>query len=207
MPKKNTQLALLLVTAIVLGIMAGSVMADSISPVSDVSAERSNAPLRPVAGSHALGARAPDPAGQEDWTVRTYRGATGLSCYEAGQVRDGVFGRRVMGDFRAHGKEQPSGMCSDLRNVPDGVAISIHTRGSGGPTPDRSVLYGLARPEVQKITVDGPAGMSTLRPDGDGTFLRVYNGNVDFDDLKVVFHYTQGKSKVLGPSEEPVPNG
>jgi hypothetical protein len=68
-------------------------------------------------------------------------------------------------------------------------------------------LYGLARPEVQKITVDGPAGMSTLRPDGNGTFLRVYNGNVDFDDLKVVFHYTQGKSKVLGPSEEPVPNG
>jgi hypothetical protein len=45
MRKKNTQLALLLVTAIVLGITAGSVMADSISPVSDVSAERSNAPL------------------------------------------------------------------------------------------------------------------------------------------------------------------
>ena len=202
MYKKVISLAAMLIVAIMLGVSAGSVLADSISPNRGVAEESSsNAPLRPVAGSHAIGSRAADSADQEDWAVRTYRGATGLNCYEVGQIRDGVFGRRGADGFRAQGRSQPSGMCTNLGDAPDGVAITIHTRGTGGPVPNRSVLYGLAQPTVESITVRGTEGTSELVPGKDGTFLRVYDGAVDFSDLEVTFHYVDGETKVLGPDE------
>jgi hypothetical protein len=189
------RLALLMVMVLA-GIAVGStVVAASPEPEPDDTA------LRPASGTHRFGAATPDPAGEGQWTVRRYRGQTGLDCYEVGQVEGGRFGNHVAGTFRAWPSDEPTGLCGHLGDNPTGTLTAAMRRGTGsGRTTDRTIVYGIALPTVELISIGMPDGSSRRATvDNNGTFVRALKGDYRLRDLDVTYQYSDGSSKRLNP--------
>jgi len=191
--KRRGGLLSLLIAAIVAGVLVGSAIASN-GASSD---EPNDDAFKPVTGSHRLGTDVADTNGEAPWTVRRYRGKTGLDCYELGQHSDGQFGRTWQGHFSATADDQPSGTCGDLQAAPAGVLVTMYGRGNGGRSVDRSVLYGIATADVTSVVADGPGESRTLKVDDSGTFVTVYSGRHSFKDVAVTFNYSDGTQRHL----------
>jgi hypothetical protein len=131
----------------------------------------------------------PDPKGAAAWAIRrfdtTFTSRKGKqtpgTCYEAGRVQDGTFGWiGPDGTFTA----TPPGrglnpmhcptakMLDRLEALVSGFA-TITTPPGGSPQPDRSVIWGIAQPQIVKITVPGKPPIPTRGP-----FLTVETGSL-----------------------------
>ena len=112
----------------------------------------------PVAlpGSDRAGQAVPDPTGGIPWAVRRYVSTSGANCVEAGRISDGRFGQiRPDGAFGELPLAQ-GGTCGDL--VAEPVLLAINHYPAAGQRPARTVLFGLARPDVSALEVTGPDG-------------------------------------------------
>lgn len=112
--------------------------------------------LEALSGSDRAGQAVPDPTGAVPWAVRRYVSTSGASCAEAGRISDGRFGQiHPDGGFSELPLEQ-GGTCGDLVDEP--VLLAINHYPAAGQRPARTVLFGLARPDVAALEVTGPDG-------------------------------------------------
>jgi hypothetical protein len=74
-------------------------------------------------------------------------------------------------------------------------------RGTGsGRSTDRTIVYGIALPTVELISIGMPDGSSRRATvDNNGTFVRALKGDYRLRDLDVTYQYSDGCSKRLNP--------
>lgn len=137
-----------------------------------------------VPGSGRAGQVVPDPAGAVPWTVRRYVSTSGGSCIEAGRISDGRFGQiHPDGAFSELALEQ-GGTCGDIVQEP--VLLAINHYPAAGQRPARTVLFGLARPDVASLEVSGPdGGWRPLVAGTGGEVLLPLAGTIAPTDLPV----------------------
>jgi hypothetical protein len=189
--------SVLLVVVALIGVYAASaVIGHPGSPASD---ERD---LEPAAGTESREGSKRDPQGGSPWTVRVYRGATGQTCFEVVQKRDGDLGFDRGKSFRETRPDDPSGNCVDLDKGTVGYATSWRADevDPGDLSKARSFVFGVADPKIRSVTVDRPdAEPVTLGTTDRGAFLAVYAGNIS-DELQratVTVNYDDGKRSSL----------
>jgi hypothetical protein len=127
---------------------------------------------RAVAGFE-VDVRAPDPEARVTWGVATYKNAEGQPCAMPGMVRGQAIGRLEKGVFRPYAPNTP-GICGDfakIRLVSDLTVVRAPRL--------RSLLYGRARPGLDRIelTYQGKPHTGVRGP--GGTFLFVFSGEID----------------------------
>lgn len=139
----------------------------------------------PVAlpGSDRAGQAVPDPSGGISWAVRRYVSTTGGSCVEAGRISDGRFGQIDPDGAFTELPLQQGGTCGDLVEEP--VLLAINHYPAVGQRPARTVLFGLARPDVSTIEVTGPDGARRPLAGVGGAFVLPLAGTIAPADLPV----------------------
>ena len=196
--KQNTRVLAVLVGTVAAGAGMGTALSSAAG--TNVSEEPDATYLTPVSGSQVVEGDVADPSGGPSWAVRRYTGQTGLDCYEVGQTSNGEFGEVHRGKFQASPSDQPTGTCGDLSSPtlsPDGAQLGIYRRFDGAKTAERSVLYGIARKDVERVVVSTPDGNRTLQVGPAGTFLAVYSGDYGFAEVSVSYVYRDGTSRAL----------
>lgn len=193
--KEYAVLTATLLVTVVAGVALGSTVVSARQP----SEEPDDRQYRPVSGSHVIGATVADVAQESPWAVRTYRGQTGLTCFESGQVRDGAFGRKIVGEFRAFPESEPTGVCGETDTSPTDTMMVFDGRGTGeGSTIDRSILSGVAGDSVASVTVTRGGTSQRLTPSGaNRTFLTVFDGKVGFADVVISVTFRDGTTQAL----------
>lgn len=134
--------------------------------------------LAPGSGEGVLAVTAPDPQAPLPWAVRVYTSRSGESCAIAGQLRARTLGVIRDGVFRAY-RDDERGICADLQQSP----LVFGTRYFASPA--RTLVYGRAAPDIDRLRVQGPDGTKTVAPAVGGAFLLVYEGRVPVAELGV----------------------
>jgi hypothetical protein len=125
-----------------------------------------SAEVRP-AGTAVIGATAPDPDGGPDFAVRVYPSETGMTCPEAGRVKDGVFGQQYPEGWQ----ELPvnsGGSCADLDGQPVGFAVANHP--AQGDIGAYALVFGSVSEDVVSVSIT-LNGTSRELPLSSGTFI------------------------------------
>jgi len=137
-----------------------------------------------VPGSDRAGEAVPDPSGGIPWTVRRYVSTSGGSCVEAGRISDGRFGQIHPDGTFSELPLQQGGTCGDLVEEP--VLLAINHYPAAGQRPARTVLFGLARPDVSALEATGPDGARRpLVASIEGGFVLPLAGTIAPTDLPV----------------------
>lgn len=134
--------------------------------------------LAPGPGRGVVAVTAPDPQARLPWAVRVYTSRSGESCAVAGQLRARTLGVVRDGVFRAY-RDDERGVCADLDPSP----IVFGTRYFSSPS--RTLVYGRAAPDIDRLRVQGPDGPKAVSPAAGGTFLLVYEGRVPLQEVAV----------------------
>jgi hypothetical protein len=127
---------------------------------------------RAVAGFE-VDVRAADAEARVTWGVATYKNAEGRPCAMPGMVRGQAIGRLEKGVFRPYAPNTP-GICGDFAKIRVFSDLTIVR------APQlRSLLYGRARPGLDRIelTYQGKPHAGVRGP--GGTFLFVFSGEID----------------------------
>jgi hypothetical protein len=142
-------------------------------------------------GSDSVGLTVSDPRGGLDWGVRSYVSTSGNSCVEPGRMSGGHFGQLVGAGqaFRAS-PAQDGGTCGSLLAEPILLAINHYPRVED--QQPRTVLFGLAGPDVTRIDVGGPGGLRRVGTAPTGAFLLPFAGAVAATDLPVFVTLADG---------------
>jgi hypothetical protein len=138
--------------------------------------------------------RVPDPNGGPPWGLRISTSRTGLACYAFGRVQDGR-----LGVVDAAGRFRPlplagTGSCGDL--AVDPIAFDIRRVATAAGSA-RTLVGGVAGPEVTRIVAALPLPSRTLVPSKAGGFLLVYDGAVPLSSLGLKAYFKDGKSRQL----------
>lgn len=195
--KRGGQSSGLLALAVVLGGLFGTTVFAAEGPT-----EPDDTHLQPASGTYVLDGKSSDPVGaakhkaigapsEASWGVRIYRSETGLTCAEAGIRTDAAFGRLRNGKFAVSPEGQPTGLCADIQQ--SGGVLTGFSRQGEDVNATRSVLYGVAGKTVSQIYADGidvPIGSR-------GGFVKAYDGEHGFADVKVTYVYKDGTKKSL----------
>ncbi len=148
--------------------------------------------MRAVAGTSRVAAiRAADPDGAPAWTVRTSRGATGLTCSTAGQIEDGRFGI--------------VGLDGRFRLLPERIVDGCGTPVAGRATllgarvfdADRSarvrtVISGLAGPSLRAVRLDTLGESRELEVAEGGVFVAVLRGYPEDSAPQLTLRFADG---------------
>lgn len=190
-------IARLAVAAALAGSAAGAavVLADDQPPRTAVEAVKTVvAPAQPTpepieARNPRVVLDVPDPKGVAPWAVRAFETTftsrkgkkTEVTCYDVGRLRDGTFGWvGADGTFKATrpGRGQHPGQCPTAKTLDAIEAVvagfaTVTTPPGGSPQPDQSVTWGVAQPQIVKVTLPGKAPIPTR-----GVFLTVEAGTL-----------------------------
>ncbi|HYZ28364.1 MAG TPA: hypothetical protein VE570_04850 [Thermoleophilaceae bacterium] len=149
--------------------------------------------------------RVPDPNGGPAWGVRIATSRDGSTCYAFGRVQQGR-----LGVLDAQGRFRPlplagTGSCGDLSVDP--VAFDIRrVRTAAGQA--RTLVGGVAGPEVRRLVADRPLPARMLTPSRAGGFLIVYAGEVALSSMRLEALFRDGQTRVLlGGFAEPKKRG
>lgn len=162
--------------------------------------ERARTPqsLAPAGGTGTIEATVPDPGGGSPWAVLVFRSRTGSTCTRVGRRAAGKVGTPIArGGFRRYPVEEGTN-CADLAEG-SGVALNV-SRVSDVPVtkrrePSRTILAGVAGPEIARVVVQGPRGPEELELSRRRAFLAVYRGALR--RLPVSVTYRDGSTRVF----------
>lgn len=90
------------------------------------------------------------------WGVFAYRSDRGLSCLQAGLMRDGQAGAYTEKGFRAFSPRESVGSCGDLASAvasEGGITFAAEAPASSDITDRTGVVYGLVDGSVEKVSV------------------------------------------------------
>lgn len=145
-------------------------------------------------GSDSVESRQADPAGRgPDWGVVVFTANNGQACAAAGRLSAGK-----VGAMRKDGSIHPypiadGASCVDLDAVPAGAQVTMGT-GSGA----RTVVHGIAGPDVASVTLGTPDGTRDLALGPRGSFLAVLDAaDVSLGDVKLSARLHSGASRQL----------
>lgn len=123
------------------------------------------------------------PRGGPPWAVQVYRSPDGKLCGRPGQTLDGRVGQL---DHRGRLHEYPleGARCVDPTALPDSAPLTVgltaydfdNQTGRRAPV---SLVWGLARSDVDPVTVELPQGRRRLRvADRGGAYVAAYPGDI-----------------------------
>jgi hypothetical protein len=144
-------------------------------PVKDPRAGMS-AGYRPGPGLLQLSVIARDPAGGPGWGVRVYTARNHQRCVLAGVVNGADLGRMSGGRFHPY-QRGFAGACG-RPGRPFGTL-----QYTGG----RTLVFGIARPGAQRVTIAVSGAAHSARTGRGGAFLAVYRGEVASDALQISY--------------------
>jgi hypothetical protein len=187
--------------ATLLAIAAGVASASALTSSSGDDTLNGPAAVQPDGRGASLPITVADPDGGTAWAVRVYRSQTGLTCPEAGRIKDGNFGQ-VDGDgaFRVLDIEA-AGSCVDLAKAPMSLAVNHYP--ATGELPARAVLFGVVTPKVTAITLTSATGSRALAVKGDAFIAVTREDALKGSSLGAVLGDGSTKSYSLRPSELP----
>ena len=142
------------------------------TPASDKQQRDLPATLRPDSGSRTIAVTAADPARKLPWAVATYTARDGRDCALLGQAQLGVIGELEGGTFHPYAADRP-GICGQLDRVP-----LVFAPGHSADQPQRTLVFGRARPGVTAVTIKDPQTTHTVRTGPGGAFLAVLDGRL-----------------------------
>jgi hypothetical protein len=135
-----------------------------------------------VPGSQSAEATAPSPRGGPDWAVQVFATPTGETCGRPGQVHNGRVGTV---DRRGQVVEFPieSAGCVKTEALPDEAPLTLNittsewdeARGERRPV---SLVWGIARGDVKRVTVTLSGGRKIMTPGRRGAFLMPLRGPI-----------------------------
>jgi hypothetical protein len=159
--------------ATLLAIAAGVGSASLVSP-GTASEQPVNGRDELPAGDVQTGDPVPDPHGGPPWAVRILDGETSERCIVAGRTDGSAFGPvDAAGEIHERGAVA-SGSCADPAQEAVQVAVMRYADTAG--TGPRSVLYGVAAPNVTSVEVEAPGTSGSVTLDSKRTFLVVSDG-------------------------------
>jgi hypothetical protein len=112
-----------------------------------------------------------DPGGGPPWGLSTYTSQRGQQCVIAARVVNGQLGLISAGKFTPLRKGVP-GFCDRLSRNHLIFTVRAYSAGNGG----RTLLYGQADREVQRLLLQTSHGPRPIHVMSDGTFLVVVTG-------------------------------
>ncbi len=167
--RRRLAIAAALLLAVVAGIASASLVTAGTAS-EQPSAGRDELP----SGEVQTGDPVSDTRGGRPWAVRIFDGGTSLRCIVAGRTDGEAFGPvDATGEISDRGAVA-SGSCGDPAAEPVQAAVMrfLDTAGTG----PRSVLFGIAAPNVKSISVVAPGVSGSVRLDSKRTFIVVSDG-------------------------------
>jgi hypothetical protein len=151
---------------------------------------------RPIPGTRALGAVAPDPAGGLPWGLIVMRGDRGHSCAVLPGRLVGTQLGSLNGDlFSPDPLEDLMAQC-DSRLLLDTLIAAGELDSAGRierrVLDGRTVLYGVLDPRVTSVTITTPSDVRTLVPTAQHGVLAVYQGTFPVGRLTATATYRDG---------------
>ncbi|HEV3001562.1 MAG TPA: hypothetical protein VGW75_12545 [Solirubrobacteraceae bacterium] len=145
-------------------------------------------------GSDSVESRQADPAGRgPDWGVVVFTARNGHACAAAGPIAGGRVGARRRDGTIAPYPIDEGASCVDLDAVPAGAQVTMGT-GAGA----RTVVHGVAGPDVASVTLTTPQGARDLRIGPRGSFLAVLDAaDAALGDVKLSARLHSGASRQL----------
>jgi hypothetical protein len=125
--------------------------------------------LRP-AGARRVVLRVHDAQAKTDWGAAVYTAVDGKNCVLAGVMRAASIGVMSSGTFHPYGPDY-IGVCARLATQPLFYA-AVNVR---EPAP-RTLVYGLARPGIRRLSVITPDERREVEPGPGGAFLLLFDG-------------------------------
>lgn len=155
--------------------------------------------LQPRQGTTRVAPGQADPAGGPRWAVRAYDSEEGLSCVELGRLSaEGRYGRLEPDGKVTELPEGPHGVCGDM--AVDPFVFAVTTRPAHRNLPARTVLYGLAGPEVETVSAGAPGRrLAPLQLSGERTFVVVADGLHPVSEFPVDVRLRDGRVKSYRP--------
>jgi hypothetical protein len=160
-----------LTAAVVAAAAAGVASASALMPTAGSETVGDSAAYQPDGRAVHLSPAVPDPQGGPGWAVRVYRSQTGLTCPEAGRVEGDAFGPVDARGHVAGLSVQAAGACVDLTKEPFGFAVARYPARDGQAA--RSAIYGVATPDVRRVTVVTASAKQPVAIDDSGAFIAV----------------------------------
>jgi hypothetical protein len=147
--------------ATVLAVVAGVASASALTDASGDDTVNGPELIQPDGRGASLPVTVADPDGGAAWAVRVYRSQAGLTCPEAGRIKDGNFGQvNSDGDFRPL-DIQAAGSCADLATAPMSLAVNHYP--ANGTLPARAVIFGVATAKVTDVELKLPTGARAVK--------------------------------------------
>jgi hypothetical protein len=191
--------------ATLLAIAAGVASASALTSSSGSDTVNGPEAVQPDGRGASLPTTVADPDGGTAWAVRVYRSQAGLTCPEAGRIKDGNFGQVDSdGDFRSLDIEA-AGSCADLAKAP--MALAVNHYPPTGKLPARAVIFGVAPATVSglRLTTAASARALTLR---SGAFIAVVRDDaLSGATLEATLGDGSTKSYALAPASFPADAG
>jgi hypothetical protein len=161
--------------------------------------------MQPDGRGSRLPATTTDPDGRAAWAVRVYQSKTGLTCPEAGRVKDGNFGRVNDDNSFTSLDLDAAGSCIDLGQDPLALVINHHP--ARGKLPARAVIFGVTGPGVASITLDLADGRREV-PIAGNAYITVAR-EAQLEGAQVVATLKDGSTKSydLSPDSAPLAEG
>jgi hypothetical protein len=157
--------------------------------------------VQPDGNGASVPVTAADPDGGVAWAVRVYRSQAGLTCPEAGRIKDGNFGQVDSdGDFHPLDIEA-AGSCADLAKAPMSLAVNHYP--ATDKLPARAVIFGVITPKITGITLAGAAGSHALTVKGAAFIAVTREDALQGSSLDATLSDGSTKSYALRPSELP----
>lgn len=187
--------------ATLLAVAAGVASASALTSSSGTDTPLGPEAVQPDGSGASLPVTTADPDGGVAWAVRVYRSQAGLTCPEAGRIKDGNFGQ-VYGDGDFHVLDiEAAGSCADLAKAPMSLAVNHYP--AGGALPARAVIFGVITPKVTGIALSGAAGPRAVAIKGAAFIVVTREDTLKGTSLDATLADGSTKSYALRPSEFP----
>jgi hypothetical protein len=153
----------------------------------------------PVPGTMSVETATDDPSGGAQWAVRVWVDQAGRTCADFGrEVGDELGLIDGDGTFHARRPEDAGGNCGDPGEASGAIVAATYY--PDDPTtdsyePPRTVVHGVAGPDVTRVAVAWPDGDRLLRVSPRKAFISVYGGGVS--SVPVTVTHEDGRSEVL----------
>ena len=160
--------------------------------------------VKPRPNSLRIEARAPDPDGGPDWAVRVWRSASNQqACVQLGRFEDGRFGRldrsggiEVLGLAAGDGARCSSEVF-DSRDPIVAVETIVDDPGATKPRALRTVAYGLAGPQAERVTLRARGARVSTPRSPRQAFIALFDGAVRTYEVTTTVEYRSGARRTI----------
>ncbi len=146
----------------------------------------------PAPGTSTVEAvRSADPYGGAPWGVRVSRNKEGALCVAVGRIHQGRLGVQDGRVFRALPEGGPD-VCNPVPSKADPLRYEITQDFGVRSEGPRTIIAGLAHPDVRAIAVETPAGGKPLEVSDRGAFVAVFKGQLHPRELPLTAELADG---------------